>query len=213
MSLITNNNPPNPANAPSPTKLISPAKLCQWKVRVLDNDEIDPTPSPKTWEKIKSLGLKGDVIYRFKHDKTGRRYFGSVKATEKGNTVKKRLGTYKSRINSEGKNRLMHIEYAIRRSPSKFDISIVQKAKEGISEAALHQHEENWMDKFDTLNKKHGYNHSRPTEERMRCSKSKDKSPTIPTRTLPSRQSAINASASIRRQLFTDDESGSDATA
>ncbi len=112
---------------------------------------------------------KGDLIYRIKNVSDGRRYIGSVKQTDT-NTCGKRLSKYHSEVNSTERKPRQHIVHALRRSPRKFTLKVLDH-QPGISEPDLLKIEEQWQDKFRTRERKHGYNHSRPTLERLRTGK------------------------------------------
>ena len=109
---------------------------------------------------------KGDIIYRIKKVSDGRRYVGSTKHTLT-NTFAQRLSKYHTEINSDKIKQRQHVIHALRRSPKKFTLKVLDH-KPGISEAGLLKLEEAWQDTFKTRDKKHGYNHSKPTSESLR---------------------------------------------
>jgi hypothetical protein len=205
----------------SPTKIQSPSKLAEWKVRVLKNGKIDPTPPAKVWEKMENKGITADVVYRVIHKDTKRRYIGSVKDTEAGNDVKKRMQTYKFRVNDSFQGKRTYIENAIRRSPSKFVFGIIQH-KPGITEVELHEREASPVKHYQTLNKKYGYNQKNPLEEPERSLDSKAKRKKnldgsvkkirvdVTPREKSTRSCSKEATQKIARQLFSASQGESD---
>ncbi len=147
-------------NSPSPHK--------SWRVWQSPGQTIHVAPPTP----IKQ-GIRGDVIYCIKHEETGRRYIGSVKET-KTNTLCKRFGRYKAKINHPEGKRLQPIERAILRSPEKFKAKIVAHCP-GISERKLHILEERVQDLYDTRNPLHGYNKTQPTKEPLRTKQQQQK--------------------------------------
>ncbi len=154
-------------NIPPP----SPQGLAKWKVRQSPGKSIDLTPPEHVFQALKQGGVVGDLIYQWKHETTGRRYFGSVKETKKGNTVFRRLSSYSSKLKTRPSRRT-DIEAAIFRSPSKFSFKIVEH-KPGITEKELLAIEEAWQDRYGTRSPTRGYNRSRPTQERLRTGRSR----------------------------------------
>lgn len=196
------NTPPlSPVSTPasSPTKLQSPSGLKTWKVTQSPGGTINPYPPKKIRMELIEKGISGNVIYRWKHEVSGRRYIGSSLKTEikgkNGNTIFKRLGKYKFDLNNPKKMRRPHIINAIRRSPTKFSIKIMD-CQPQIEERALLALEEDYQDQYSTRERKNGYNHSRPTLERSRAKKTlfqEDEDLVSPTRSPSERKAALVA--------------------
>jgi hypothetical protein len=197
MSILpTPSSPPKSAEVQLPfTQMQSPSPLAKWKVRVLSG-KIHPSPPPRVREKLEESGAVHNVVYRIMHTITRRRYYGSTQ------NVKKRFSVYKSHLNASGKNS-MHIENAIKRSPDKFTVAIVQRLPEATL-PELHQCEEEWVQEYGTLKRENGYNHALPTAndgspafKRPKIASNENPLP----RTAPSRSASIK-SKSLTRQLF-----------
>lgn len=147
----------------TPTKISSPSPYKSWEVRQTPGGTINPHPPTPIHKDLVKRGIQGNLIYRFKHTDSGRRYVGSSLQTLAGSTFHKRLLKYKQELKGPGR----HIVNAIRRSPKKFSVKIVAHHPQ-TNERGLLNLEEHYQDQYDTRNRSHGYNHSRPTREPLR---------------------------------------------
>lgn len=193
---------PNPSPPVTPTKIQSPSPYKSWKVRRSPRGRINPYPPTPIKASLVKAGIQGDVIYRWRHKDTGRRYVGSSLKTEAGNTFFKRLGNYTHHLNDPDKKRRQHIIHALRRSPDKFTLKILDH-RPNISEKDLLQLEEDYQDLYDTRNRSHGYNHTRPTTELHR-SKEAAKRRLFVEEDLPSRPPSERKAAKIAKEKIND---------
>ncbi len=185
------------------TSCQSPLPIAKWDVVSTPRGSIKVNPPARIKKELIERGIRGNVIYRWKHKVTGRRYYGSALETESGNTVFKRFSHYEQKL-KEGKKRT-HIENAIHRSPSKFTGAIVEHLPDS-DENDLLVAEEKWQDRFDTRTRLNGYNHSRPTQEQLRSKNGKiiqkRRLAKPRTRHVPLRKSAQVALEKIFQQSF-----------
>jgi hypothetical protein len=151
-----------------PTRAQSPPPLAQWEVRVTESGEIDPSPPPEAYEQLVKLGATKNVVYRYLHTETHRRYYGSTK-----NPLKQRFSVYKTHLN--GKQSLK-IEKTIKSSPLKFAIGVVEH-KPNATLAELRQCETEWVQKYRTLEEEYGYNQVTPSANKRSISTEKENLP------------------------------------
>ncbi len=193
---------PNGAlSPPSPRALNSPAGIAQWSVRQSPGGTIDPTPPVEVRRFLRDRKVLGDVIYRFKHEVTHRRSCGSVKLTDRGNTLFKRFHFYKYKMNTDGA-RHTYSENAVRRSPNQFTVKILEHCP-GISERDLLVLEERVQDTFHTRVRRCGYNQSRPTQERLRTLENREnqtpyRAPVVTHLGLPLKEQERRSSVEVR---------------
>lgn len=187
----------------SPTSPPSPVALARWNVRVLDSGEIDPTPPQDVWENLKNKGVVSKV-YCYTHLITGRRYFGSVVETDKNN-LRHRFSHYKFKMNATHAKRT-YIENAVRRSPTKFKVTVVDYVKKGTAKQ-VHQKEGEYIQTYGTLKRKRGYNQVMPPEEEGEKAwrgTHKKQVCNMPARTRSTRNASTLARKNISRQLFSE---------
>ncbi|MCH9627490.1 MAG: hypothetical protein S4CHLAM2_11310 [Chlamydiales bacterium] len=184
----------------SPSVLNSPIGLAEWKVRQSPNGTIDPTPPEEVKAQLRNRKIVGDIIYRIKHEGTSKRSCGSVKYTDRGNTLGKRFCHYKYKMNKPDA-RHTYSENAVRRSPNQFTVKILDHHP-GISERQLLEIEEAWQNRFHTRNRRCGYNQSRPTQERLRTLENRENQtpyrPPLARSGLPNKEQESRSSVQVR---------------
>lgn len=122
-----------------------------------------------------AAAIKNDAEIR-RGSKLERYYFGSVFCTE-NNDVYKRFQTYNFKINT--RDPASHIIYALRKNPEFFDLELVRVLDKNTPEKEVHEIEAQCIEKYATMARPGGFNHSDPRKERLRANISRTPPPKI----------------------------------